>query len=154
MLSCLWYCRWSSFLMLLLGALSPIRLQPLGCQSVSYTIVVPFSYPFRQTSASSLKTRSIQENTNTVATDSGNSSAPNFGKCSTPEIKFAKGLDNRKETAFEPVDLSSRHSCAMICLLTFMVHSLVSPWLCTEHRHHLPVCMRLLDEHLWGQCCC
>ncbi|KAF8486043.1 hypothetical protein DFH94DRAFT_808518, partial [Russula ochroleuca] len=31
----------------------------------------------------------------------------NFGKCSTPEIKFAKGLDNRKETAYEAVDSTS-----------------------------------------------
>jgi hypothetical protein len=72
-------------------------------------LVAPFSYPVRQTSTSSLKTRSIQENTNTLATNSGDSSAPNFGKCSTPEIKFAKGLDNRKETAYEAVDSSSRH---------------------------------------------
>jgi hypothetical protein len=35
-------------------------------------------------------------------------SAPNFGSCSTPEIKFAVGLDNRKETAFAPIDSGSR----------------------------------------------
>lgn len=29
--------------------------------------------------------------------------APNSGKCSTPEINFATGLDGRKETAFAPV---------------------------------------------------
>ena len=29
-----------------------------------------------------------------------------FGSCSTPEIKFAAGLDGRTETAFAPVDLS------------------------------------------------
>ncbi|KAH9994788.1 hypothetical protein BJV77DRAFT_993100 [Russula vinacea] len=40
------------------------------------------------------------------------SSAPNFGKCSTPEIKFAKGLDNRKETAFEPnIGIISQFVC-------------------------------------------
>jgi hypothetical protein len=33
--------------------------------------------------------------------------AANFGSCSTPEIIFAAGLDNRKETAFEPKDLKS-----------------------------------------------
>jgi len=30
-----------------------------------------------------------------------------FGSCSIPEIKFAVGLDGRKETAFEPTDLTS-----------------------------------------------
>ena len=34
--------------------------------------------------------------------------APNFGKCSTPEIKFATDLDGRKETAFAPNDPGSR----------------------------------------------
>lgn len=29
-----------------------------------------------------------------------------FGSCSTPQIKFAAGLDGRRETAFAPVDLS------------------------------------------------
>jgi len=46
---------------------------------------------------------------------SSNSSSPNssssgtadFAKCSKPEIKFAVGLDNRKETAFAPVDTES-----------------------------------------------
>ncbi|KAI0248036.1 hypothetical protein BJV78DRAFT_1285085 [Lactifluus subvellereus] len=32
------------------------------------------------------------------------SGAANFGTCSTPEIKFAVGLDGRKETAFAPID--------------------------------------------------
>jgi hypothetical protein len=33
--------------------------------------------------------------------------SPSFGKCSAPEIIFQTGLDNRKETAFEPKDLTS-----------------------------------------------
>ena len=33
--------------------------------------------------------------------------AANFGKCSTPQIKFAAGLEGRKETAFAPVDQGS-----------------------------------------------
>jgi hypothetical protein len=43
---------------------------------------------------------------------SGNSSASgaNFGSCSAPQIKFAKGFDNRKETSFEPDDQGSRHN--------------------------------------------
>lgn len=31
----------------------------------------------------------------------------NFGKCSVPQIEFAVGFDNRKETSFEPVDKST-----------------------------------------------
>jgi hypothetical protein len=42
----------------------------------------------------------------TAATSSSASSA-NFGSCSTPQIKFAVGLDGRKETAFAPVDQGS-----------------------------------------------
>jgi hypothetical protein len=38
---------------------------------------------------------------------SSTASAPSFGSCSTPQIKFAAGLDGRKETAFAPVDPSS-----------------------------------------------
>ena len=30
-----------------------------------------------------------------------------FGSCSTPQIKFAAGLDGRRETAFTPVDQST-----------------------------------------------
>ena len=33
-------------------------------------------------------------------------SKPDFGSCSTPQIKFAVGLDGRRETSFAPVDLS------------------------------------------------
>ncbi|KAI0303720.1 hypothetical protein B0F90DRAFT_1626162 [Multifurca ochricompacta] len=44
---------------------------------------------------------------------SGASSAADFGKCSTPEIKFAVGLDGRKETAFAPMDqISYNHGSA------------------------------------------
>ncbi|KZV68297.1 hypothetical protein PENSPDRAFT_582564, partial [Peniophora sp. CONT] len=31
----------------------------------------------------------------------------NFGTCTTPQIEFATGFDNRKETSFEPVDKTS-----------------------------------------------
>ena len=44
----------------------------------------------------------------TSAAASGSSSGiGNFGSCSVPQITFAVGLDNRKETAFEPTDLKS-----------------------------------------------
>jgi len=47
-----------------------------------------------------------------LGSSSSNSSASSpqvakFGKCSTPEIKFAPGLGGRKETAFAPVDQGS-----------------------------------------------
>lgn len=32
----------------------------------------------------------------------------NFGSCTTPQIQFGAGFDNRKETSFEPVDQSKR----------------------------------------------
>jgi hypothetical protein len=44
---------------------------------------------------------------NGTALTSSSASAPNFGSCSTPQIKFASGLDNRKETAFVAVDQGS-----------------------------------------------
>ncbi|VDC04787.1 unnamed protein product [Peniophora sp. CBMAI 1063] len=31
----------------------------------------------------------------------------NFGSCTTPQIEFATGFDNRKETSFQPVDKTS-----------------------------------------------
>ncbi|KAF5327607.1 hypothetical protein D9619_004807 [Psilocybe cf. subviscida] len=33
--------------------------------------------------------------------------AANFGSCSTPEIEFGAGFDNRRETSFRPADLQS-----------------------------------------------
>jgi hypothetical protein len=47
--------------------------------------------------------------TNSTAVANSTASGASFGSCSTPQIKFAQGLDGRKETAFEPVDLGSRH---------------------------------------------
>ena len=46
--------------------------------------------------------------TNGTALTATGSSNPDFGKCTEPEIKFAVALDNRKETAFAPVDQGSR----------------------------------------------
>lgn len=43
----------------------------------------------------------------TAATASSTASTADigdFGSCTVPQIKFATGFDNRKETAFEPVD--------------------------------------------------
>lgn len=40
----------------------------------------------------------------TRAAAASNSSVGNFGSCTVPQIQFATGFDNRKETSFEPVD--------------------------------------------------
>ena len=37
----------------------------------------------------------------------GSSGIGDFGSCSTPQIEFGVGFDNRKETSFEPVDKTS-----------------------------------------------
>jgi hypothetical protein len=67
-------------------------------------------------------------NLNRVAS-STNSSIGNFGSCSVPQIQFATGFDNRKETSFEPVDQTSyNHSSAQnIDIITqFMCDTLVN----------------------------
>jgi hypothetical protein len=44
----------------------------------------------------------------TAAGNAGNTSAiGDFGSCSVPQIEFGTGFDNRKETAFQPVDQTS-----------------------------------------------
>ncbi|KAJ6619449.1 hypothetical protein B0H10DRAFT_2433352 [Mycena sp. CBHHK59/15] len=48
-----------------------------------------------------------------VAVTQTTSSIGNFGKCSIPQIEFATGFDNRKETSFQPVDkVSYNHGSA------------------------------------------
>ena len=54
------------------------------------------------TSASSSASAN-QAATTTVSSAGG---IGNFGKCSVPQIEFATGFDNRRETSFEPVDRS------------------------------------------------
>lgn len=49
----------------------------------------------------------------TAAPVAAGSGIGNFGKCTVPQIKFAVGFDNRKETSFEPVDqVSYNHGSA------------------------------------------
>jgi hypothetical protein len=48
---------------------------------------------------------SVNDGTTTSqASSATNSTASSFGTCTKPQIKFATGLDGRKETAFAPVD--------------------------------------------------
>ena len=62
---------------------------------------------------------------NVTALTNSSTSGADFGSCSTPQIKFAAGLDGRKETAFVPVDQGSRHIPVLLCLLMLMNHSIV-----------------------------
>jgi hypothetical protein len=58
-----------------------------------------------------------------------NSTIGNFGSCTVPQIQFATGFDNRKETSFEPVDqVSYNHGSAdNIDIITqFMCDTLVN----------------------------
>ena len=73
---------------------------------------------------------SVAATTAAAATTSAasTSTGASFGKCSTPEIKFAAGLDGRRETAFAPVDLSEFplsslfHAYMHICV-NFYLHA-------------------------------
>lgn len=59
----------------------------------------------------------------------GTTNIGNFGKCSVPQIEFATGFDNRKETSFQPVDKTSfNHGSAQaITIITqFMCDALVN----------------------------
>lgn len=42
-----------------------------------------------------------------AATAAASSDIGDFGSCSIPQIEFATGFDNRKETSFQPVDKSA-----------------------------------------------
>lgn len=60
--------------------------------------------------ASSVAATTAAAATTSAASKSGSggnnnvASTPSFGRCSTPQIKFAAGLDGRRETSFAPVD--------------------------------------------------
>ncbi|KAJ7498579.1 hypothetical protein FB451DRAFT_3364 [Mycena latifolia] len=57
--------------------------------------------------AQATKTTTTAATSTTTAASSGSDNIGDFGKCSLPEIKFDVGLDGRRETSFEPVDLTS-----------------------------------------------
>lgn len=73
------------------------------------------------------------------ATTSGNTGATSgvgdFGSCSVPQIEFAAGFDNRKETSFQPVDLrTSAFALLGTSLLTY--HRVLQPWLRAGYWYH------------------
>lgn len=53
------------------------------------------------------------------------SNVGDFGSCSIPQIKFGTGFDERRETAFEPVDQSAS-SIALTLAYVLIVVSLPS----------------------------
>ncbi|PIL35678.1 hypothetical protein GSI_02408 [Ganoderma sinense ZZ0214-1] len=57
--------------------------------------------------AAATSTTAAAAATTTAAASGSSSGIGDFGSCSVPQITFAVGLDNRKETAFEPTDLKS-----------------------------------------------
>ena len=59
------------------------------------------------TTAAATTSAAAAASTSAAASSSG---IGNFGSCSVPQIEFATGFDNRKETSFQPVDQSESPS--------------------------------------------
>ncbi|KIP05829.1 hypothetical protein PHLGIDRAFT_36220 [Phlebiopsis gigantea 11061_1 CR5-6] len=57
--------------------------------------------------AASTTVASAAASTSAATTTSSSAAIGNFGSCSVPQIEFATGFDNRKETSFQPVDKTS-----------------------------------------------
>lgn len=51
----------------------------------------------------------------------------NFGSCTVPQVKFAVGFDNRKETSFEPVDQGRTHSSKFVAFELTLLRSVLQP---------------------------
>ncbi|KAF7966535.1 hypothetical protein HWV62_38060 [Athelia sp. TMB] len=76
--------------------------------TVTQTVTVTAGGAAATTAASATTSSAAAAATTTAAATSNDATTgANFGICTTPQIKFADGLDGRKETAFEPADLSS-----------------------------------------------
>ncbi|KAI0322591.1 hypothetical protein OF83DRAFT_652043 [Amylostereum chailletii] len=65
------------------------------------------SAPAAASATASAAASSSTASTSTGTAATGSSGIGNFGSCSVPQIEFATGFDNRKETAFQPVDKAS-----------------------------------------------
>ncbi|KAF4613479.1 hypothetical protein D9613_007807 [Agrocybe pediades] len=84
--------------------------------TTNFATVAPVDDQGRTSSAANLgpntlvatpTTSSAAAATTTPATENGNNLIGNFGSCTVPQIEFAAGFDNRKETSFQPVDKAS-----------------------------------------------
>lgn len=74
------------------------------------TTTATSAVPAATTTSASGNTGNGDANTgdNTDAgTGNDNGGIGNFGKCTVPQIEFAAGFDNRRETSFQPVDKTS-----------------------------------------------
>ena len=78
-----------------------------------------------------------------------NSSIGNFGSCSVPQIKFATGFDNRKETSFEPVDQGEPFKSFCVNKRSDVPgRSFLQPWIRSEHRHNHSIHVWRISEYL------
>jgi hypothetical protein len=78
-----------------------------GAQADAFNIVFGIKTKFTAITPLDDQGRPVTSSGSVSSPNSTSSGLANFGKCSTPEIKFAVGLDGRKETAFAPVDQGS-----------------------------------------------
>lgn len=77
-------------------------------QPTTITVTVSVANPPAATitNAISVSTGSPQQTGASTPIGSPAADDVSFGSCSTPEIEFGGGFDNRKETSFQPVDKS------------------------------------------------
>jgi hypothetical protein len=78
---------------------------PASVTATSINAAATCAAPTTVTSAVVVTVTAGATATVSAATTSSTSGA-DFGKCTTPEIKFGTDFDNRKETSYEPVDQS------------------------------------------------
>ena len=62
-----------------------------------------------------------------------NSSIGNFVSCSVPQIKFATGFDNRKESNFEPIDQREPLHPFVLTRSDIPDRSFLQPWIRSDH---------------------
>ncbi|KAJ7170709.1 hypothetical protein C8R43DRAFT_944580 [Mycena crocata] len=83
-----------------------------------------------ETSAATASAASATSTDSTASSSAASSSGVgDFGSCSVPQIEFATGFDNRKETSFQPIDKASYNhgSAQAISIITqFMCDTLTN----------------------------
>ncbi|KAI0264381.1 hypothetical protein BC834DRAFT_844045 [Gloeopeniophorella convolvens] len=89
------------------GGAAPPPAASTSASSVSASASASASATAAAAGATSSSASSNTGSSSSSTSGSSDSGAADFGKCTTPEIKFAAGLDGRKETAFVPVDQTS-----------------------------------------------
>ncbi|KAJ7645422.1 hypothetical protein DFH06DRAFT_998411 [Mycena polygramma] len=105
---------------------NPIAGSTGGTVSVAATGATETGAAATATGAASAAATSAVSAVDVTATSS---SIGDFGKCTVPQIEFATGFDNRKETSFQPVDKTSYNhgSAQAISIITqFMCDTLTN----------------------------